>query len=148
MSSYEKEEKNKGRLEKRTVQVFAASKTKQEEWAGLQTYILLCSSGIREGKPYFEEHYYISSLPSSLTAESFAAKIRGHWSIENVNHYQKDVFLREDTNKISNTNAASCIAVLNNITVNITGKFKFKSLKECHNTLKNKIKETLDYLRT
>jgi predicted transposase YbfD/YdcC len=105
------------------------------------------NSGIRDAKEYCEFHYYISSWKSDISAHIYAKKVRGHWSIENTNHYQKDVFLREDTNGISNLNAASCIAICNNFVVNVTGMFQLKSIKECHNTLKNKIQKTIEYLR-
>jgi predicted transposase YbfD/YdcC len=147
LTTHRTEERQKGRSEVREVSVFAASNAKQTEWAGLQTYIQVVNSGMRDQKPYCEHHYYISSWKSSLSAQIYGAKVRGHWSIENTNHYQKDVFLREDTNGISNVNAASCIAICNNFVVNITGIFQFKSIKECHNTLKNKIQKSIDCLR-
>jgi predicted transposase YbfD/YdcC len=147
LTTHRTEERQKGRSEVREVSVFAASTAKQTEWAGLQTYIQVVNSGMRDQKPYCEHHYYISSWKSSLSAQIYGAKVRGHWSIENTNHYQKDVFLREDTNGISNVNAASCIAICNNFVVNITGIFQFKSIKECHNTLKNKIQKSIDCLR-
>jgi predicted transposase YbfD/YdcC len=140
-------EQQKGRTESREVTVFKAGEQKQNEWVGLKTYIQVLNSGIRDGKPYCEHHYYISSWNSMISAEIYGQKVRGHWSIENTNHYQKDVFLREDTNGISNINAASCIALCNHFVVNVTGIFKFKSIKECHNTLKNKIQKTIEYLR-
>lgn len=147
LTTHRSQEQQKGRTESREVKVFKAREQKQTEWVGLKTYIQVLNSGIRDGKPYSEYHYYISSWNSMISAEIYGAKVRGHWSIENTNHYQKDVFLREDTNGISNINAASCIALCNNFVVNVTGLFKLKSIKECHNTLKNKIQKTIEYLR-
>ena len=147
LTTHRTEERQKGRTEFREVSVFAASAAKQTEWVGLQTYIHVVNSGIRDKKTYCEHHYYISSWKSSISAQIYGAKVRGHWSIENTNHYQKDVFLREDTNGISNLNAASCIALCNNFVVNITGRCQFKSIKEGHNSLKNKIQKSIDCLR-
>ncbi len=147
ISTHSSQEQQKGRTERREVNVFEASAKLQKEWAGLKTYIQVINSGIRDQKEYCEFHYYISSWKSDISALIYGEKARGHWSIENTNHYQKDVFLREDTNGISNINAASCIALCNNFVVNVTGFFKLKSLKECHNTLKNRIQKTIEYLR-
>jgi predicted transposase YbfD/YdcC len=147
LTTHRTEEPQKGRTESREVLVFAASPAKQNEWAGLQTYIHVINSGIRDKKPYYEHHYYISSWKSTISAQIYGQKVRGHWAIENTNHYQKDVFLREDTNGIAHINAASCIAICNNFVVNITGIFHLKSIKECHNTLKNKIQKSIEYLR-
>jgi predicted transposase YbfD/YdcC len=147
LTTHRTEEQQKGRTEFREVTVFAASPAKQTEWAGLQTSIHVVNSGIRDQKPYCEHHYYISSWKSSISAQIYGQKVRGHWSIENTNHYQKDVFLREDTNGIAHLNAASCIAICNNFVVNVPGMFQLKSIKECHNTLKNRIQKSIEYLR-
>jgi predicted transposase YbfD/YdcC len=146
-NTHSSQESQKGRTERREVNVFEASDELQKKWAGLKTYIQVINSGVRYQKNYCEFHYYISSWKSDISAEIYGAKVRGHWSIENTNHYQKDVFLREDTNGIAHINAASCIALCNNFVVNITGMFQFKSIKECHNTLKNKIQKSIDCLR-
>ncbi len=52
------------------------------------------AAGTRGGRPYAEQHYYISSHTAS--AEEFAAIIRGHWQVENNLHWVKDVVLAED----------------------------------------------------
>lgn len=148
ISTYFNEQQQKGRTESREVKVFEASPELQKEWKGLETYVQVINSGIRDKEAYCEFHYYISSWKYDISAQIYGEKARGHWAIENVNHYQKDVFLREDTNGISNLNAASCIAIFNNFVVNITGKFPFKSIKECHSNLKNKIQKSIDCLRT
>lgn len=147
LSTHSSQEQQKGRTERREVTIFEARAELQQKWAGLKTYIQVINSGVRDQKAYCEFHYYISSWKSDLSASLYAAKVRGHWSIENTNHYQKDVFLREDTNGIAHINAASCIALCNNFVVNITGMFRFKSIKECHNLLKNKINKSIEYLR-
>ena len=141
-------EKQKGRLETRAVKVWEATAEMKAMWQDLATYIQVINSGTRAGVPYYEEHYYITNRPTTIKAQVYGQNVRNHWRIENINHYQKDVFLREDSNNISNINAASCFAILNNFVVNVTGLFDFKSIKDCHNSLKNRVELSLEYLRT
>jgi predicted transposase YbfD/YdcC len=46
-----------------------------------------------------EVAYYVSSA-ADLSATAWAAAIRGHWGIENRNHYVRDVSCDEDRSRI------------------------------------------------
>ena len=46
-----------------------------------------------------EVAYYVSST-SGLSAKAWAEIIRGHWGIENRNHYVRDVTCDEDRSRI------------------------------------------------
>ena len=48
-----------------------------------------------------EVAYYLSSA-TTLTATAWADAIRGHWGIENRNHYVRDVSCEEDNCRIRN----------------------------------------------
>lgn len=48
-----------------------------------------------------EVAYYVSSA-TGLPAVAWAATIRGHWGIENRNHYVRDVSCDEDRSRIRN----------------------------------------------
>jgi predicted transposase YbfD/YdcC len=48
-----------------------------------------------------EVAYYLSSAVG-LPATAWAAAIRGHWGIENRNHYVRDVAFDEDRSRIRN----------------------------------------------
>ena len=48
-----------------------------------------------------EVAYYVSSA-TGLPAAAWAATIRGHWGIENRNHYVRDVSCDEDRSRIRN----------------------------------------------
>ncbi len=73
--------------------------------------------GTREGKPYHQLSYYISSLPVSAT--QFAAVIRGHWGIENRLHWVKDVVLAEDKSLIRQGQACANFSIIRTIAINI-----------------------------
>jgi predicted transposase YbfD/YdcC len=65
-----------------------------EDWLGLRRFVRVQRQGTRQGKPYTQSSYYITSL--ATTARQFAVGIRGHWGIENRLHWVKDVVFRED----------------------------------------------------
>ncbi|MCK5924074.1 MAG: ISAs1 family transposase [Methylococcales bacterium] len=58
------------------------------------------------------DRYFLSSLPSDQ-AEWIAKKVRGHWSIENKNHYKKDTSQwREDDHRHRRVNTAQNLALM------------------------------------
>ncbi len=65
-----------------------------QDWLGLRRLIRVQRQGLRQGKPYHQVSYYISSV--ATTARQFAQAIRGHWGIENRLHWVKDVVFAED----------------------------------------------------
>jgi predicted transposase YbfD/YdcC len=76
------------------VEVFDCLTGIAQDWLGLRRFIRVQRQGTRQGKPYTQCSYYITSL--ATTAQQFAAGIRGHWGIENRLHWVKDVIFRED----------------------------------------------------
>jgi len=62
-----------------------------------------------------EVSYYASQI--DLSAKTAEAAIRGHWGIENRNHYVRDVTLGEDQSRIRNKPAH--FARLRSIALNI-----------------------------
>ena len=63
----------------------------------------------------FETSYYISTV--KLTAMESAKAVRGHWEIENKNHYVRDVSMNEDKSRIRVK--ADVFAILRSIALNI-----------------------------
>jgi predicted transposase YbfD/YdcC len=62
------------------------------------------SSGVR---------YFVTSLdPLKHRPEQIAEYIRGHWSIENKNHWKRDAQWREDSPRFRNPKSAQVLAVL------------------------------------
>ncbi len=76
-----------------------------QDWVGLQNLLCVERIGIRQGKPYHQTNYYISSL--STSAFEFAQASRSHWKIENCLHWVKDVIFGEDAAPFKNYNAAT-----------------------------------------
>ena len=72
--------------------------------------------------------YYISS--KVLPSKKFAAKIRGHWLIENKVHWVKNVIFNEDKSKIRELQAARNLSLLYTIIMNLYRSFGFDSIKQ------------------
>ena len=88
-------EKNRNRVTCRIVSVFDDISKIDGDWSGSKSLIQVDRIGIRQGQPYQQTNYYLSSLTAS--AAQFALLIRGHWGIENRLHWVKDVVFKEDT---------------------------------------------------
>lgn len=101
--------KSRNRIEKRKVETFTSLKDlpKQikKEWGKYLKMIIKVTRRRKEfntkEKRWIKSHevsYYISTI--NLTARESAKAVRQHWSIENRNHYVRDVAMREDKSRI------------------------------------------------
>ena len=84
----------------RKISVFKAEKIKQKNYPHIQSNILVERTGLRGNKKSEETLYYISS--KLLPSKKIAAKIRGHWLIENQVHW----IFNEDKSKIKDQQTA------------------------------------------
>lgn len=73
-----------------------------------------------------ETAYYVAT--HLHPAEVFAQVIRGHWGIENRNHYVRDVTLREDASRIRRN--PGIFARLRSFTLNILRKNQITNIRE------------------
>ena len=130
-------EKNRGRTTCWIVNVFADISGIDLDWVGLQSLVQVERIGIREGKPYQQTSYYISSLVTS--ALEFAQGIRAHWGIENRLHWVKDVLFGEDTAPFRDYNAATNWSFIRTITINIARMCGYDSLTKAERFLAHDI---------
>ena len=119
-------EKTRGRITCRIVNVFTGISGIDLDWVGLQNLICVERIGIRQGKPYHQTNYYISSF--STSAFEFAQAIRSHWRIENCLHWVKDVIFGEDTAPFKNYNAATNWSIIRTIAINVARMCGYDSL--------------------
>src|SRR5262249_29704197 len=89
-------EKNRGRDEHRT---YIATPVPDDlrnraAWRDLTSVGCVVSVAHREGKETIEVRYFISSLKPN--AKRLAKAVRGHWGIENSQHWVLDVVFQED----------------------------------------------------
>jgi predicted transposase YbfD/YdcC len=125
--SYVMSEKNRGRTEKRVVQVYTAPCFIKEDWHSAKSIVYVQRTTTRKGKQTTTDSFYLSSL--NIKAKEMAAGIRSHWGIENELHYVKDVVTHEDDIKIKDSNAAAVLAIVRNEALNIFRLSGYRSIK-------------------
>ena len=60
-----------------------------------------------------ETRLFVSSLArGALTPRQWLARVRGHWAVENANHYRRDVTWREDAELARQARRACNLALL------------------------------------
>ena len=139
-------EKNRGRLEIREATLFNNTSGIDSEWVDVNRIIKMIRHGIRNQKPYHEEHYFISSLPTD-DAKLIGEAIRGHWGIENGLHYIKDVNMNEDKSRIRKESGAENLSIIKNIAINIYRHNGLRSIKYATQKYTNRIKEQMQLIR-
>lgn len=111
-------EKNRGRLETRTVMVAPAPAALKKKWPGLQTIgVIHRRREMPDGTESEELTSFISSLPPKV--RELAKHVRNHWSIENTLHHTLDVTFTEDGSRIRKGNGPEIIAALRRFSLSI-----------------------------
>ena len=86
------------------------------EWAGLQAVGRVESTRIVGGQTSTECRYYLSSLTG---LERFADVVRGHWAIENGQHWVLDVQFGEDANRARKDHSAENLGLVRRMALNV-----------------------------
>lgn len=117
-------EKDHGRIETRKVTVISDFEGMDVEtiskWPGIKSIVMVESKRELYNKTEQEVRCFITSLLP--TAREAAKRIRKHWSIENNLHWCLDVAFGEDRSQVRDRNAASNLAILNKMSLNILKK--------------------------
>ena len=71
---------------------------------------------------------FLRSTTGQDTGQVFARVIRGHWGVENRNHYVRDVTMREDASRIRRN--PGIFARLRSFTLNILRKNNITNVSE------------------
>lgn len=118
-STHQTEEKNHGRIEKRSCSVITDLRFVDEavNWTALCCIICMVSTRIIKDKIPTETRYYISSQKQN--ADFFLNAIRSHWGIENSLHWVLDVLFREDYCRKRKDNAAENFNIIRKMALNI-----------------------------
>lgn len=95
-----------------------------EEWAGCCSLGQCISYAQRDGKETGDVRYYLCT--TKVNARQFGTAVRGHWSIENSQHYVLDVTFREDESRIRKDEGPENFARLRRIALNILQQDKSK----------------------
>jgi predicted transposase YbfD/YdcC len=119
---HDTKEKNRGRLEERFYYSTPVPEElrNRESWRDLRSVGWVISLTTRDGQDRSEVRGYISSLKAD--AKELARAVRGHWSIENGQHWVLDVVFNEDQNRSRINNAALNLALLRRLAMNLVRK--------------------------
>jgi len=88
-----------------------------EAFTGLKSVLVMQKHTLRNGKASSEQRFYLSSLEAS--AQDSYGFIRGHWAIENRQHYILDVTFGEDANRTRTGFAAQNLALVRRMVFNM-----------------------------
>jgi predicted transposase YbfD/YdcC len=145
VSRHETKEKGHGRIEHRTYYVCDVPDDLPDagRWKGLKRIGVAISDTVRSGKPCDDVRYYI--LSRKMSARSFGAAVRSHWSIENSLHWQLDMSFSEDRSRVRKDHADANMGALRRLAL---GLLKNEASKKVG--IKNKrlvAAWNIDYLR-
>jgi predicted transposase YbfD/YdcC len=112
VSRHETKERGHGRDERRTYYVCDAPADLPDRgrWTGLKRIGVAINETVRNGEATDAVRYYI--LSKRMSARSFGAAVRGHWSIENICHWSLDVTFGEDQSRIRKGHADANFSIL------------------------------------
>jgi len=112
VSRHKTEEEGHGRRETRSYFVCDVPDDlpDRHRWPKLSAIGMAVSETVRDGKPCYEQRYYI--LSKKLSAKRFAVAVRSHWSIENRLHWQLDVTFQEDQSRLRRRHADANFSIL------------------------------------
>lgn len=116
------EDVDHGRLEQRrywtsTDAALLAYLNADDAWADLASVGMVERTRTHDGQTSHETSYYLSSLDG--TVATVARAVRGHWSIENAQHWVLDIAFREDECRVRTGHAAENFAVLRRVALNL-----------------------------
>jgi predicted transposase YbfD/YdcC len=90
----------------------------QDQWKDLRAITLLISQRQEVGKEMTEEvRYYIGS--KAAKAKAYASYVRGHWGIENGQHWILDVCFQEDQSRMRTDHSPENMALLRRLALSL-----------------------------
>ena len=109
-----------GRIEHRQAQVISDLEmiTVKEDWAGLESVIMIKSTRQVGHETSHNERYYISSI-ADLDADRALEIVRSHWTVENQLHWVLDVCFSEDASQVGKDHCAQNLALLRKWAMNL-----------------------------
>jgi predicted transposase YbfD/YdcC len=115
---HETVDKDHGRLEIRRYSLSSdiAWLLQKPEWMGLQAVGRVESTRIIDNKTSTECRYYLTSLTD---LPRFAETVRGHWAIENSQHWVLDVQFGEDAHRSRKEHSPANLALIRRMALNV-----------------------------
>ena len=137
-------EQTRNRPTTRTASVFPLPDWLKAIWKRAQQGVEVMRQGTRQGEPYFERRYYITSWTEQ--ADALQTRIRSHWGIENPLHWVKDVVLGEDQSSIAAKPAATLMAMIRNLVITLFRRAGHPSITAAIDHFSNDLNQLLPML--
>jgi predicted transposase YbfD/YdcC len=119
-SCHEEVYQGHGRVETHYVHTIVNPKgiRNQDQWQDLRAITFILSERQEAGKEMTEEvRYYIGS--KATKAKSYASYVRGHWGIENGQHWILDVCFQEDQSRMRTDHSPENMALLRRLALSL-----------------------------
>lgn len=112
-------EKSHGRRERREIHVIEAPADLPalRRWPGVRSIGMIYRRREAGGKLHEENQFFIASHPPKVRL--LAGLLRGHWAIENRQHWVLDAIFSEDASRIRQGNAPEISAALRRMALNV-----------------------------
>jgi predicted transposase YbfD/YdcC len=126
-SSHEETFKGHGREETYSVQTILnpTGIRNVEDWQNLRALTFMLCTRREAGKVMTEEvRYYVGS--KAATAKAYLNYVRGHWGIENGQHWILDVCFQEDQSRMRTDHSPENMALLRRLALSLLKKHKGK----------------------
>lgn len=137
-------EQTRDRQTTRIASVFPLPDSLKAIWTGARQGVEVIRKGTRQGKPYYEQRYYLTSWREQ--ADALQARIRSHWGIENPLHWVKDVVLGEDQSSIATRPAATLMALIRNLVITLFRRAGHASITTAIDRFSNDLNQLLPML--
>lgn len=125
-------EKGHGRIEERSIQTSAELNEYLDFPYIKQVYrIKRKITDLSKNKVTEETEFGITSLSNSrVTVQNLLKIRRGHWTVENKDHYVRDVTFKEDKSRVRTLNGPRIMATLRKLTIGIFRIAGFTNISE------------------
>jgi predicted transposase YbfD/YdcC len=129
--SYESQEQGHGRQETRSIIIVEDPEGigHAESWAKLKVIGMCMRTRVVGEKRTDEVHYFMGSR--AMSAQAYAAGLRGHWGIENNLHWQMDVTFGEDANRVQRRRGAENLALVRRMALGLLKRHPGKQSMAC-----------------
>lgn len=144
LSCHQSLDTSHGRVVNRHIQVFAAPAALGDDWSGLNAFVAVERSGIRQGKAFQRQSWFI--LSQVVEAEKVAAWIQSHrGTAENKVHWVKDVVQGEDSSLIQSPKPATLMALLRSWAISLFRNAGHPSITKAMRRFKHDLTSLLSF---
>lgn len=141
-------EKSHGRVNERSLSL-AVIPPELQDWPGIQQAFVVTRRSLRDGQQTEETLYGLTSLPrEQANAATVLGLLRQHWTIENRQHWVRDVTYDEDRNQTRKPAVAHAMAWFRSMVISLLRWAGFERIAETHRFFQAQPARALRLLKT